>query len=222
MTEGPTPLLEALKRLGPLGAGVLAEKLGLTREAVRLQIVSLEEAGYVERRVPDPTGRAGRPGAEWALTAKGEELFPKGYDSLAALLIEAVSREMGEEALARLLARITEMRMEPFAALRGQPLERKLAALKDVYAPRDPYTAVERRKGELRLVERSCPFLAVAREHPELCSTTVNLLSRVLGREVVREERFQDGDGRCVFRVTDEPAPRGFALEPEREAEAPE
>ncbi len=214
------PLLEALKRAGPLGTRALAEKLRLTREAVRLQLAALEIEGVVERRDADPTGRAGRPGAAWALTELGEELFPKSYDGLAALLIEAVSAELGEDAVGRLLARITEMRMKPFAHLKKLPFDERLRALKDVYSEGDPYTAIERRGGAVRLVERSCPFLATAREHPALCSTTVSLLSRVLGRQVVREERFQDGDGRCVFLVTDTPAPRAFEPEPPRPAPA--
>jgi hypothetical protein len=54
-----------------------------------------------------------------------------------------------------------------------------------------------------------------------LCSTTVSTLSRLLGVRVVRDVRFQDGAGRCVFRV-DPARPRpvdapGFAPEPERE-----
>lgn len=215
MTTSPTPLLHALKRFGPLGSRLLAQKLKVTREAVRQQLAALEEERVVERVETGPTGRAGRPGAAWTLTPLGEELFPKSYDALAALLVEAVSAELGEKALTRVLARITQMRMEPFAHLGRLPLEEKLVALRDVYAEKDPHTAVDRRGGELRLVERSCPFLATAQAHPALCSTTVNLLSRVLGRQVVREARFQDGDGRCVFHVTDEPAPDAFAFEPE-------
>jgi hypothetical protein len=30
---------------------------------------------------------------------------------------------------------------------------------------------------------------------------TVSLLSRLLGVDVYREQRFQSGDGRCTFRV---------------------
>ncbi|HSN18470.1 MAG TPA: DNA-binding protein, partial [Gammaproteobacteria bacterium] len=56
------------------------------------------------------------------------------------------------------------------------------------------------------LVERNCPYLNVAMRMPRLCSVTVSTLIRLLGVRVVREERFQDGHRRCVFRVlADEP-----------------
>jgi predicted ArsR family transcriptional regulator len=36
---------------------------------------------------------------------------------------------------------------------------------------------------------------------PALCSVSVSALTRLLGVRVHREEKFQNGDGRCVFRV---------------------
>jgi predicted ArsR family transcriptional regulator len=55
-------------------------------------------------------------------------------------------------------------------------------------------------------VENNCPFLNVAAQQPALCSVTVSTLTRLLGLQVTREERFQSGHGRCVFRVhTDKP-----------------
>jgi predicted ArsR family transcriptional regulator len=41
--------------------------------------------------------------------------------------------------------------------------------------------------------------MAMAR--PVLCSSTVSVLTRLLGTKVVREDRFQDGHGRCSFRI---------------------
>jgi predicted ArsR family transcriptional regulator len=36
---------------------------------------------------------------------------------------------------------------------------------------------------------------------PILCNVSVNALTRLLGVRVERDERFQHGDGRCVFHV---------------------
>ena len=61
-----------------------------------------------------------------------------------------------------------------------------------------------------RVIERNCPYLNAAMKRPALCSVTVNSLTRLLGVRVDREERFQNGDGRCVFRVyADEPVRQG-------------
>jgi predicted ArsR family transcriptional regulator len=87
--------------------------------------------------------------------------------------------------------------------LQDKSLLERLEALKGIYLEDDAYMDVDKDEtsGELRLVERNCPFLNVASRRPALCSVTVSTLSRLLGHTVTREKRFQDGDGRCVFRV---------------------
>jgi predicted ArsR family transcriptional regulator len=74
------------------------------------------------------------------------------------------------------------------------------------------------------LIERNRPYLQFAAERPLFCGATVSALRRVTKREVVREKRFQDGDGRCVFHVfTNAPVSRAreeqrFEVEPAKDA----
>lgn len=208
-------LLLALKRGGPAAIAALAKPLRVTGEAVRQQLAPLEKEGWV-RREPGPraAGR-GRPTTLYALTAAGEELFPKAYDALAIELLDAVAGQMGPEALEKILTALVEARVKRLGpATRGLPLEKRLERLKELYLSEDPFMSVERRGKELRLVERNCPFLGVASRRPALCSVTVNAMSRLLGRRVSREERFQTGHGRCAFVVNlDEAPPAGFELE---------
>ncbi len=208
-------LLLALKRGGPAAISSLAKPLGVTGEAVRQQLASLEKDGWI-RRGPGPRIEArGRPTALYSLTAAGEELFPKAYDALAVELLDAVADQMGPEALEKILAALVAARVERLEPqMRGLPLEKRLARLKKLYLAEDPFMSVERRGKELRLVERNCPFFGVASRRPALCSVTVNAMSRLLGRRVSREERFQTGHGRCAFVVKLDEAPSaGFELE---------
>jgi predicted ArsR family transcriptional regulator len=89
----------------------------------------------------------------------------------------------------------------------------------------DAFVEVEKVPEGYRLIERNCPFLDVALARPVLCSSTVSTLTRLLGRRVVREERFQDGHGCCSFRIhEDEPVDVStlrFAREPERDKPEP-
>jgi predicted ArsR family transcriptional regulator len=102
--------------------------------------------------------------------------------------------------------------------LQGKSLAERLQALRGIYIDADPYTEVSQVDGELALVERNCPFLNIALRRPALCSVTVSTLSRLLGRRVTRQQRFQDGDGRCVFRVhTDQPIKPTLRFEFEEE-----
>lgn len=215
-------ILTLLKRRGRATIAELAQILGMTHEGVRSQIVQLQSDGLIDdgcetTDAPGDGQTAGRPPAYYCLTTVGDHVFPKRYDALALLLIEAAG--VGEN----LLANVTDARVEALEIPRRGTLRARLEALASVYLDHDPYVEIVRRGDDWVLIERNCPFLNIALERPALCSTTVSVMRRILGCEVVRERRFQDGDGRCEFRVLADrpldPPPR-FAPEPPKDAAA--
>ena len=119
--------------------------------------------------------------------------------------------------LVMLLAAISDKQAAKWEPrLRGKSLEERLELLKGLYFEGDPYMTVRKSGGEIRLIESNCPFLNVATHQPAVCSLTVGTLQKLLGVRVVREEKFQTGHRRCVFRVLrDQPVPREtpFSLE---------
>jgi len=203
----------------------LAAELGITYEAVRQQVAELMRAGWVVRerrlaRVGTPPARRPGPASQrYALSAAAEHLFPKHYDELSAELVQRVLESFGGRGLVRILARMTDARVERWAPLlRHLSLRDKMRALCSLYEEKDAYMELEWRAGAPALIERNCPFLNVAQAHPAVCSVSVNTLERLLGCKIVREQRFQAGHGRCVFRVQlDAPRPQDerFTLEPE-------
>lgn len=218
-------MLQALKRGGPGSIRELAAALDITYEAVRQQITELVRAGWVAaNRAPAgadaaPAGVPGpKPGPasrRYRLSAAAEHLFPKHYDELSLELLQNVLERFGGTGLVEILRRMTEARVAQWAPrLQGLTFEEKLEALSSLYEDKDAYMQVEWRAGAPALIERNCPYLSVAQQHPAICSVSVNTLERLLGFKVVREQRFQAGQGRCVFRVRlDEPRPPGAAFE---------
>jgi predicted ArsR family transcriptional regulator len=213
-------ILLLLKQDGPSELSVLAARLKVTKEAIRQQLVALDKDGWVQREtVRRAKARSGRPMARYSLSPAGDHVFPKAYDALAVEILQTISGKLGPEALRKVLSGFAEARVQKWAPLlAGKSLPEKLKALKDLYQAKDPFTRVEESKDGLRLVEGNCPFLSVASQQPALCSVTVSVLSRLLGVEVVREERSQAGHGRCVFKVNaDKPLAPGktsFRWEP--------
>lgn len=198
-------VLQHLKREGAATAGELAGRLGMTREGARQWLQALEAEGAIARTTPRETGGAGRPAVSFALTPEGEHLFAKNYDSLAVSLVDAVADQLGQEALVKLLAAITEQQVKEWEPkLAGKSLPERIKALKGIYFEEDPHTSVRKDARGYVLIERNCPYLNVAMRRPHLCSVTVSTLTRLLGVRVVREARFQDGDRRCVFRVLED------------------
>src|SRR5215210_5856027 len=95
-------IVKLLKTEGPLGSAQLAERLGLTAMAVRLQMYALQEEGLVaaeDRPVP-----VGRPAKFWRLTREADRHFPEAYAELCVALIEAMQETLGADGLNRVLA----------------------------------------------------------------------------------------------------------------------
>lgn len=218
VTDFRREILGYLKYNGEVTVQEVADRFEITHEGARRQFLQLEKEGWIARRARrDPVPGVGRPTLGFSLTPAGDHLFPKYYDVLSLELIDAVVQTSGPEALRLLLAAISAKqvaRWEP--QLRGKSLEERLELLKGLYYDGDPYMAVRRDGDVIRLIESNCPFLNVATQQPALCSLTIGTLQRLLGVRVVREERFQNGDRRCVFRVCHDqavPADEPFSFE---------
>lgn len=214
-------ILTDIKRNGHATIAELSSRMEMTREAVRQHLSQLEHEGWIQRR--SKKGRnsgGGRPTLYYSLTTAGEHLFPKHYDALTMEVIDTVSAHLGPDALKQVLASMTEARVREWEPrLAGMSLTERVEALKQVYLKDDAFMEVVQTEDKLSLVENNCPFLNVAQERPVLCSVTVSLLTQLLGHQVVREERFQNGDNRCVFSIKlDQPIDKdtySFTLEAE-------
>jgi predicted ArsR family transcriptional regulator len=197
-------ILLALKREGPSTIAYLAAELQLTGEAVRQQLLQLQREGWIEAKIAreQERGRTGRPATRYNLTEAGDHLFPKNYDLLNVAMLDAVVGELGPDAATRVLKRVADERVNAAEAqVRGRSLPERVEALKSLYFESDPYMQVETAPDGFYLVERNCPFYNTAMRRPILCNVSVNALTRLLGVRVERDERFQHGDGRCVFHV---------------------
>lgn len=208
MTEPRREILTAIKTRGPSGVAELAEHLGISYEGARQHLTHLDGEGWVSREAEPSPPSPGRPRSLYRLTAAGDHLFPKEYEDLAVALIDAAGDRLGPAAVRQLLEEVARRKTEHWQRrLAGKSFEERLAALSDIYMADDPFCRVEHDAEDgPKLVEMNCPYLEVAQRRPALCSVTVSVLRRLLGRRVVRTERFQDGHPRCVFRVRDEPA----------------
>lgn len=215
LSETRQMILRTLKCKGSATIAELASQLEMTREAVRQQLLQLEHEGWIKGFLKRDSGNGGgRPSMHYSLTPEGDHLFPKHYDSLTLEVIDTVANQLGGEALQQVLSKMTEARVREWEPrLHGLDLAERVEVLKEIYLKNDSFMDVENSGDRLSLIERNCPFFNVAKQRPALCSVTVSMLTRLLGHRVIREERFQNGDGRCVFRVLlDEPIGEDFPI----------
>lgn len=197
-------ILLLLKSKGPAQTKALAEAVGVTRQAARLQMEKLAGEGLVEH-VTERAG-VGRPRRSWSLTAKGDQRFPDTHAQMTVELIEAVRAEFGDEGMDRLVARrekATEVGYRK--ALEGaSSLEDRLDRLAAVREA-EGYMAQWSRQddGTYLLVENHCPICAAASACQGFCRSELELFEMMLApAKVERAEHILAGARRCAYLVT--------------------
>jgi DeoR family suf operon transcriptional repressor len=111
-------ILTALKMSQPLTAKELADKFGVTPNALRRHLKELENEGIV--RYQREIRGVGGPVFAFSLTDAGEALFPRGYERALSEILDLVREQQGDEALVRLFQR----RWEDIARVARPELER--------------------------------------------------------------------------------------------------
>lgn len=187
----------------------LSEFLEISYEAVRRELGVMKKAGLVLSET-DKTKR-GRPFRRWRFTVEGEHLFPKAYDSVLGGLLEELSKPSAEDTALKVLEQLSQNKSAEILATAEN--SSTAAALRSLYGEEDGYISVEVVDGNIVIIEKNCPILRIARNHPMICSVSTNAISRALGKRIVRSEKFQDGHGRCVFVASNTPYDDSFVLE---------
>lgn len=202
-SETRKAILKLLKQNGSETISSLRNILKISSEGIRLQLVQLERDGLIQRH-SQRNSKGGRPAFIISLTSTGEALFPKQYDSLTIEVIDTVAKQLGMDSVKKVLSTMTDARVKEWERrLSGLSLIEKVSALKELYTLDDEFMDMEYHPETktIHLIERNCPFYDVALQRPVLCSVTLNMLTRLLGCKVMREKRFQNGDGCCAFRI---------------------
>ena len=179
----------------------LAEELGLTDNAVRAHLLSLERDGLIRQSGVQRGFR--KPHFAYELTAEAENLFPKAYDTLLNQLITALKGRLSPAALedvlreaGRSLAARHSSDQSP-ADLDAR-LQNALGVLKAIGGS----PSIEREDGKLLIRSSACPLSAAVAEHPEVCGLAEELVSEIVGVPV--HEHCDRGESpRCCFELKD-------------------
>ena len=109
---------QTISEHGPLTAGDLAARLGLTPAAVRRHLDVLDEQGAIEERQPTGAGGRGRgrPARAYILSPAGHAGMDSDYDDVATSALRFLAEHAGPEAVAE------------FARERSAELEKRYAA----------------------------------------------------------------------------------------------
>jgi predicted ArsR family transcriptional regulator len=171
----------SLLRRGRRTVDELAGALGLTDNAVRAHLASLERDGLVKQE--GVRRGAGKPAYAYALTPDAERLFPKAYGpvlrQILDVLVERVPADQLEDALREAGRRIAAGHPARNGDRRAR-IAQAAALLEDLGG------LVEVEEGEDSTTIRGydCPLAAAVPSHPEVCRLAEAMLEAVVGAPV--------------------------------------
>ncbi len=189
----------ALLRCGRRTVDELAQALGLTDNAVRAHLATLERDGLV-RQVGVAAGRGGgKPAFAYTLTSQAERLFPKPYGPVLRELLDVLADHLGSAELEQVLRSVGQRLaagQRATAADLGARVEQAAAVLNEFGG----LAEVEAQNGMFVIRGYSCPLAAAVPGHPEVCRLAETLLTELVG-VTVHEHCDRGEPPRCCFEI---------------------
>jgi DeoR family suf operon transcriptional repressor len=192
-------ILVALKKSQSLTAKELADRFGVTPNALRRHLKELEHEGVVRYR--REIRGVGGPVFAFSLTDAGESLFPRGYERALSEILELVREQQGDDGLVNLFQR----RWDDIArvarpALERLPVEQRAARLAELLSSLGYMAEVRTGSGALPvLTEHNCAIRLIAERFPEVCAAEERFIADLLGAPVTRQAHITKGASCCEY-----------------------
>jgi predicted ArsR family transcriptional regulator len=202
MTESSDrPLLDLIRRRGPLTVSEMALELRVTATAVRNRLSRLVSSGLVERRTE--RGGRGRPKHSYQASAAAHKRLGQNYADLAVVLWEEMMKTVEDRKLRRhLFSRITERLADLYRSqMTGDDWEGRLVQLGSMLHDQGVETEVTHGDGGVMPVLRqhSCPYFALAEDDRSICAMERKMFEKILGRGLRLSQCRLDGHRSCDF-----------------------
>ena len=177
----------------------LAAALGLTDNAVRAHLLSLERDGLVHQSGTQPGFR--KPHATYALTPEAEQIFPKSYGVLLDLLLIVISRQLSPRELRAAMRAVGKRVAENhLLEVKGKSRNRRIKAALRILKNLGGSATFEESDGKHFIRGHGCPLAAATSRHPEACLIAETLLSEIIGAPV-KECCIRGSTPSCRFEI---------------------
>ena len=183
----------------------LAAELGVTDNAVRAQLETLERESVVHQTRVRHTGGVGKPATMYAIRPDVESAFSTAYAPVLGALVTALGDRLSAKELESLFREVGKRLAEDATSSQGQPakaLEARARAAAAILTSLGAEMDVERTATGFLLRGYACPLSSAVRAEPRVCSAIQELVADVTGAPV-REccDRDSGGVAKCRFEV---------------------
>ena len=175
----------------------MAQALGLTDNAIRAHLATLERDGIVQQRGVRRGG--GKPASVYDLAPEAEQLFPKAYGPVLQQLLDVLDECIPTSEVETLLREVGRRIAGTWKVPSGDLRVRLGAAVED-FNELGGMAELEACDGHFCIRSYSCPLADVVLEHPEVCHLAETLLTELVGVPVQKHCDYT-GSPRCSFTV---------------------
>ena len=176
----------------------LANEMGLTDNAVRAHLLSLERDGLVVQKGTIKGFR--KPHYVYGLSENAREIFPRPYGFLFNRLLSFLRKD---ESKAGFISKLRDVGRSIGREIKGSEngdiesrLERALTAIESLGGS----ASIHNENGEVYIRSESCPFAEAVAEHPEVCKVTESMIGEIIGGKV-KEVCDRTSSPKCRFQV---------------------
>lgn len=175
----------------------LATELGLTDNAVRAHLASLERDGLVQQHGVRRGGGVGKPAYDYALTADAEQIFPRPYASVLNEVLDSLDAQTSHDEIRLMMREIGGRMAQGYQPGQGD-VRSRLEAATEALNQLGGLAELDQGPDGFHIQGYGCPLAAVVGEHPEACHIAEAFVSEVAGVPV-RECCNREGAPRCRF-----------------------
>ncbi len=205
-SQAPTreTTLTLLLKQGEMSAAQLAETLGISVQAMRRHLRSLEDDELVESS-PTASG-PGRPSNLWRLTTKGHQHFPDGSENFALGLLESMAATLSPEAMSDLLRQQAIEKANQYRLRLGNaPLEQRVRELVNLRLQEGYVSDIQPAPNGQGwcISEFHCSVQRIAEEYPAVCDQELQLIRHTFPDCSVERVHWRLEAGHsCGFRIS--------------------
>jgi predicted ArsR family transcriptional regulator len=176
--------LVTLLRRGAQPVDALAQSLGLTPNAVRAHLLTLERDGLVRQRGTRRGAGAGKPATLFELHPDAETMMSRAYAPVLRALLEELASTLSPDQLETLLDGLgRRLAADDFPSAGGTTRSR-IEAAAEVLRSLGGLVEVGERNGVPVIRGFGCPLAVAVERRPEACRAVQALLRDVVGSDV--------------------------------------
>lgn len=192
-------ILSLLQR-DALTVAQLCERLGITRNAINVQIKQLEAEGLVRRQKALERGAVGKPSTVFEAAPGAEDVNSGAYPAFLRALLTTLSNECGKEALGDLLEKAGRQLARAAGLSSPADFESGLRAAMAAADALGANTEAIEQPGGIMVRNYSCPIGSAVRQEPCGCRALAAFFSEATGKPV-QEHCLREGKLICQYLI---------------------